>query len=544
MGGLASRSPTPVQPPDPESGTPNNPYVPPTTAPSARSIFTEASGTYFGPHFVIDPGRVRAVLPGGADVPAGAGGIISTFWSEIRLFLSGSGGGTVGADLDPYAGVKLGDAEVEALARIRGNAAAPASETPSQTAQQTTTLQLLVNLKKNTIRLVRVPVAAVNGSLPEASSPSSSKTISPSYHHRLEFRFDATTECRIRVHYLIKEVMTVGGEGGGRRILYRSKDNSEPKTLTFGPFPPGLNQSFQLPNEHLLDARTFKPEDFVGVEVHSEEGTHEREESGGGEGSGPAVRGGANEGAGQAAEGAGSAGRTGGGNENTTSGNPANDSEGRWRLAGPIVYPVVVVLEAVQDQESESDPAPSPSPFNSQSTFATLVPGSDGALELKVVKQKAIMDSTPFLLQEIYGFTDPTSEPTLPGQEEDLQAMRDCVVCMSEPRDTTVLPCRHLCLCRECADVLRSRGAGGDRGTVGPEGVEVRGRGGPPRCPICRQGEFGGGMGNWSKQVQGCWSCSHQDLFCIFSVPFPVANQSAERVQKNWVGAECAKRTE
>jgi hypothetical protein len=26
----------------------------------------------------------------------------------------------------------------------------------------------------------------------------------------------------------------------------------------------------------------------------------------------------------------------------------------------------------------------------------------------------------------------------------------DCVVCMSNPKDTTLLPCRHLCVCSEC----------------------------------------------------------------------------------------------
>lgn len=46
----------------------------------------------------------------------------------------------------------------------------------------------------------------------------------------------------------------------------------------------------------------------------------------------------------------------------------------------------------------------------------------------------------------------------------------DCVICMSEPRDTAVLPCRHMCLCGSCAETMRSR-------------VQYRSY----RCPICRE---------------------------------------------------------
>jgi E3 ubiquitin-protein ligase MGRN1 len=36
-------------------------------------------------------------------------------------------------------------------------------------------------------------------------------------------------------------------------------------------------------------------------------------------------------------------------------------------------------------------------------------------------------------------------------------AAAECVICMSAERDTTVLPCRHMCLCRECALALKTR---------------------------------------------------------------------------------------
>ncbi len=40
-------------------------------------------------------------------------------------------------------------------------------------------------------------------------------------------------------------------------------------------------------------------------------------------------------------------------------------------------------------------------------------------------------------------------------EEEDEEGGGECVICMSEPRDTLILPCRHLCLCQMCADSLR-----------------------------------------------------------------------------------------
>lgn len=41
----------------------------------------------------------------------------------------------------------------------------------------------------------------------------------------------------------------------------------------------------------------------------------------------------------------------------------------------------------------------------------------------------------------------------------------ECVICMSDMRDTLILPCRHLCLCSTCAESLRYQASS---------------------CPICR----------------------------------------------------------
>jgi len=42
----------------------------------------------------------------------------------------------------------------------------------------------------------------------------------------------------------------------------------------------------------------------------------------------------------------------------------------------------------------------------------------------------------------------------------------ECVVCLIEGKDTAILPCRHLCLCGDCARIIKRQS--------------------PPRCPVCR----------------------------------------------------------
>ena len=57
-----------------------------------------------------------------------------------------------------------------------------------------------------------------------------------------------------------------------------------------------------------------------------------------------------------------------------------------------------------------------------------------------------------------------TSAPH-PYVDAEAEAGEDCIICMSEPRTTAVLPCRHMCLCGDCAQMLRTK---------------------TTKCPICR----------------------------------------------------------
>jgi E3 ubiquitin-protein ligase MGRN1 len=41
------------------------------------------------------------------------------------------------------------------------------------------------------------------------------------------------------------------------------------------------------------------------------------------------------------------------------------------------------------------------------------------------------------------------------GGDMDMGEGNLCLVCMENPKDTVVLPCRHLCLCRKDAQIIR-----------------------------------------------------------------------------------------
>merc|ERR1719394_545203 len=89
-------------------------------------------------------------------------------------------------------------------------------------------------------------------------------------------------------------------------------------------------------------------------------------------------------------------------------------------------------------------------------TIAVVEKQSDEHYSLKAIKQKLFVDGLCYLLQEIYGIENKLPDNTFCGDEDEVEDTgAECVVCMSNMRDTLILPCRHLCLCNACADSLR-----------------------------------------------------------------------------------------
>ncbi|KAK7264519.1 hypothetical protein RJT34_32128 [Clitoria ternatea] len=132
---------------------------------------------------------------------------------------------------------------------------------------------------------------------------------------------------------------------------------------------------------------------------------------------------------------------------------------------GEDVFPLVICAETslttLLGDETTSSSAVGASP-HMQITQAVLEKNDgNGPFQVKVVKQILWIDGVSYELRELYGIGSSTAadfDNNDPGKE--------CVICMTEPKDTAVLPCRHMCMCSECAKALRVQSN---------------------KCPICRQ---------------------------------------------------------
>ncbi|KAK1289714.1 putative E3 ubiquitin-protein ligase LOG2 [Acorus calamus] len=126
------------------------------------------------------------------------------------------------------------------------------------------------------------------------------------------------------------------------------------------------------------------------------------------------------------------------------------------------VYPLAVKAEACPPNDNGlTGENQKLGGLNSQITQAVFEKKENGEYHVKVVKQILWVNGTRYELQEIYGIGN-----SVDGEFDGNDPGKECVICLSEPRDTTVLPCRHMCMCSECAKVLRFQ---------------------TNRCPICRQ---------------------------------------------------------
>ncbi|KAL6987410.1 putative E3 ubiquitin-protein ligase log2 [Sarracenia purpurea var. burkii] len=127
------------------------------------------------------------------------------------------------------------------------------------------------------------------------------------------------------------------------------------------------------------------------------------------------------------------------------------------------VYPLAVKAGAfpVINQNGSADENPEESGTTNSQITKAVFEKEKGEYRVRVLKQILFVNGMRYELQEIYGIGN-----SVDGDFDGNDPGKECVICLSEPRDTTVLPCRHMCMCSGCAKVLRFQ---------------------TNRCPICRQ---------------------------------------------------------
>ncbi|XP_068661167.1 probable E3 ubiquitin-protein ligase LUL4 [Aristolochia californica] len=133
------------------------------------------------------------------------------------------------------------------------------------------------------------------------------------------------------------------------------------------------------------------------------------------------------------------------------------------QLSKPLeedAYPLVISAQAPSPEDGQFG-EPQSTSGSAQITQAILEKRNDEHFQVKVVKQILWVDGIRYELREIFGIGNSTEE-----EFDDNGSGKECVICMSEPKDTAVLPCRHMCMCSECAKILRFQSN---------------------KCPICRQ---------------------------------------------------------
>ncbi|KAJ9182048.1 hypothetical protein P3X46_006081 [Hevea brasiliensis] len=131
---------------------------------------------------------------------------------------------------------------------------------------------------------------------------------------------------------------------------------------------------------------------------------------------------------------------------------------------GEDIFPLVIVAETclpVDSTDEHVDDSAQNTSGHMQITQAVLEKKDSGTFQVRVVRQILWIDGVRYELRELYGIGSSAAEGF-----NDCDLGKECVICMTEPKDTAALPCRHMCMCSECAKALRLQSN---------------------KCPICRQ---------------------------------------------------------
>lgn len=105
---------------------------------------------------------------------------------------------------------------------------------------------------------------------------------------------------------------------------------------------------------------------------------------------------------------------------------------------GVDVYPLAVKAEAYPPNLNGEEGNQPSGTMNSQITQAVFEK-EKGEYQLRVTKQILWVNGMRHEMQEIYGIGN-----SVEGDVDANDPGKECVICLSEPRDTAALPCRHM----------------------------------------------------------------------------------------------------
>ncbi|XP_012227131.1 E3 ubiquitin ligase Rnf157 [Linepithema humile] len=254
-----------------------------------------------------------------------------------------------------------------------GSRPTPFPYPPPQANDPTKTLKSLVNIRKESLRLIRnIDQTSTSSQYHNVKHYGDGDIDKKPNRYNIEFVFDCDVRCAITIYYFCTEEVSTKG------VVYIPRDPAMNSDTYY--YKKGANQLFAQAT-HIFDPTLYMEEDLI---------------------------------------------------YNT-------DKE---------IIPIAIHCVA---EEGSDDPK------QSHTTIAVVEKHSDGTYVLKALKQKLYVDGLCYLLQEIYGIENKNTENAKQqGSDEDTEDNgSECVICMSEVRDTLILPCRHLCLCNSCADSLR-----------------------------------------------------------------------------------------
>ena len=104
------------------------------------------------------------------------------------------------------------------------------------------------------------------------------------------------------------------------------------------------------------------------------------------------------------------------------------------------VFPLVVLAAAGADTANIIDgKSPTLTDSGAQITFAVIEKSANELFRVKVIKQILWVDGKRYELKEIFGLSGAGND-----NSGDDVVGKECVICMSEPSDTAVMPCRHM----------------------------------------------------------------------------------------------------